>query len=90
MTVISAAGVVPAPAAAVFDHLADKGAGSTLVELEARVVELSALDRLVLNAGGRRWLQRVFSRVLAELAARPELRAAAESLESRRPVGVEP
>jgi hypothetical protein len=44
--------------------------GTTAVTLEAIVLRAGALDALVLQFGGRRWLQRRFVRVLQELADR--------------------
>jgi hypothetical protein len=46
--------------------------GGTLVTLSARVERAAPLDRLLLAAGGRAWLESRFARILATLAERFE------------------
>ncbi len=51
----------------------------TRVELGARVTSAAPFDRVLLVIGGRRWLEALFHRVLARLAAgAPEIRRARE------------
>lgn len=58
--------------------LEPRGDGATLVGLSARVVEASGWDRVILAAGGHRWLTVLFDRVIDRLAALgPELSGAA-------------
>ena len=48
----------------------DPAPGGSLVRLAAAVERASAIDRILLALGGRRWLSRRFARVLETLAAR--------------------
>jgi hypothetical protein len=49
--------------------LSDAGFDATRVQLEARVLEAGALDRMLLAAGGRAWLRRRLASTVAALAA---------------------
>jgi uncharacterized protein YndB with AHSA1/START domain len=51
---------------------ADGRPGATKVTLSATVEQASALDRLLLRAGGRAWLESRFERILATLEERFE------------------
>ncbi|HEX6460764.1 MAG TPA: SRPBCC family protein [Thermoleophilaceae bacterium] len=53
-------------------ELEPDGGGGTSVTLSARVEEAAPLDRLLLAAGGRAWLESRFHRILATLAERFE------------------
>ncbi|HEY2603880.1 MAG TPA: SRPBCC family protein [Thermoleophilaceae bacterium] len=53
-------------------ELEPSGQGATAVTLKATVEEAAPLDRLLLAAGGRAWLESRFERILATLAERFE------------------
>jgi hypothetical protein len=50
----------------------DGDAGSTNVTLAATVEDAAPLDRLLLAAGGRAWIESRFARILSTLAERFE------------------
>jgi hypothetical protein len=51
-------------------ELREQRGGATLVRLEAEVEHATPLDRLLLAAGGRAWLQRRFGATVVALARR--------------------
>jgi Polyketide cyclase / dehydrase and lipid transport len=52
--------------------LSDLDGTATCLELAADVVDASTFDRLLLAAGGRRWLERRFERIVRSLGSRFE------------------
>lgn len=64
--------------------LQDRG-GATQVRLEAEVERASALDRLLLALGGRRWLRRRLGHTVVALARRFAERGATSSARPRAP-----
>jgi uncharacterized protein YndB with AHSA1/START domain len=64
--------VGPRTRAHVIWELEPDGDGGTSVTLAARVEEAAPLDRLLLAAGGRAWLESRFQRILATLEERFE------------------
>jgi Polyketide cyclase / dehydrase and lipid transport len=61
------------------------GSGRTCLELSAEVREASVLDRLLLAAGGRAWLERRFGRIVGRLAAVPVDWAGDDHVAAERP-----
>jgi Polyketide cyclase / dehydrase and lipid transport len=64
-------------------ELEPAGERMTLVELSAEIVAAGALDRLLLALGARRWLERLFRRVVGRLEALGPSLADARPVETR-------
>jgi uncharacterized protein YndB with AHSA1/START domain len=67
--VLGSATIGPVTSGTVCWTLEDSGAG-TLVTLDVRAERLGRLDALLLSIGGRRWLRRLFARILVRLEQR--------------------